>query len=76
MKQYLGKKKIKRIEKALNCKVNFAFTRGGWPHYTAQVFTDNGVVWFNYKTDCIVDTPLLWKVVEQFIENVGGKVIK
>jgi len=38
MKQRLGEKKGRKIEKLTGKKLNSAYTRGGWEHYWAQCF--------------------------------------
>ncbi len=51
MKCALGERKVRRIERLIGQPVNRAYVRGGWKHYEAQVFLENGDVrWVNYQT--------------------------
>ena len=75
MKQRLGKKKISKIEKFTGKEVLAAFTRGGWPHFWAEVFYKDEVYTFsnpptmvNYKTGEInkEGNPLLRTIASVF----------
>lgn len=51
MKPALGQKKRRRIERLTGRPVHSAFVRGGWPHFWAQVFWEDGTMgWVNYRT--------------------------
>lgn len=51
MKQLLGPRKTRRIERLTQRAVRTAWTRGGWEHFVAFVsFTDGTQADVNYKT--------------------------
>jgi hypothetical protein len=50
VKQRLSKKKLERCRQIGNKPYALAFTRGGWPHYTAECwYTQHDADWVNYK---------------------------
>ncbi len=58
----------------LGRKVIAAYTRGGWPHFTAQVWiSKTEYIWINFKTGGAVDAPAMWKVFDSFLECLSKK---
>jgi hypothetical protein len=50
VKQRLSERRERRIAAMIGEPVECAYTRGGWPHFTAEVWTKTRRLFVNYQT--------------------------